>query len=91
VARVVLYQGWEQLKLDPQIRNPTRKEDIMNILKNMEVIFVIVLAAVGVGSFALDYLPEAKAKQPVPVARNIATTTSMAVVIIKGPRARGGN
>ena len=60
----------------------------MNIHKSMEVIFVSVLAAVGVGSFALDYLPAAKAKPPVPTARNIATPTSMAVVIIKAPRAQ---
>lgn len=63
----------------------------MNIHKHMEAIFVTVLAAVGAGSFALDYLPEAKAKQAVPVARNIATPTSMAVVIIKAPRSRSDN
>ena len=59
----------------------------MNIHKNMEVIFVVVLAALGLGSFALDYLPQAEAKPPpAMVERGIATPTSMAVVVIKAPR-----
>jgi hypothetical protein len=60
----------------------------VNIHKNMEVIFVVALAAVGLGSFALDYLPEAQAKPPVAVERSIATPTSMAVVVIRAPRPR---
>jgi hypothetical protein len=63
----------------------------VNIHKNMELIFVVMLAAVGLGSFLLDYLPDAEAKPVAPVARSIATPTSMAVVIIKAPRARAGN
>ena len=63
----------------------------MNVHKNMEAIFVVLLAALGLGSFLLDYLPDAQAKPQAPVARNIATPTSMAVVIIKAPRARAGN
>ena len=64
----------------------------MNILKNLEVVFVLALAAVSVASLVLDRLPAAEAaKRPVPVARNIATPTSMAVVIIKAPRAQAGN
>jgi hypothetical protein len=45
-----------------------------------------------VGSYALDNLPEAKAKvkPQVAVARNIATPTSMAVVIITAPKVRSG-
>lgn len=62
----------------------------MNIQKNMELIFVSTLAAVGVGSYVLDNLPEAIAKPQVAVARNIATPTSMAVVIITAPKARSG-
>ena len=58
----------------------------MNVHKNMEAIFVIMLAAVGLGSIALDYLPEAQAKPPVAVERNIATPTTMAVVVIRAPR-----
>ena len=63
----------------------------MNIQKNMEVIFVVMLAAVGLGSFLLDYVPDAQAKPQTPVARDIATPTSMAVVIIKAPRTRAGS
>ena len=66
----------------------------MNILKNMEVIFVVVLTAVSLGSVLLgrllDVLPNAEAKPVAPIARNIATPTSMAVVIIKAPRAHAG-
>jgi hypothetical protein len=56
----------------------------------MEVIFVVVLAAVSLGSLLLDRLPNAEAKPQAPIARNIATPTSMAVVIIKAPRAHAG-
>jgi hypothetical protein len=59
----------------------------VKIQKNMEVIFVVVLAALGLGSFALDYLPEAEAIPPIPVVEhNIATPASMAVVIVKARR-----
>ena len=63
----------------------------MNIRQNMEVIFVVVLAAVYLGSLVLDQLPDAEAKPAAPIARNIATPTTMAVVIIKAPRARAGS
>jgi hypothetical protein len=64
----------------------------MNIQKNMEVIFVATLAVVGLGGYLLDQMPDAQAAKPqTPVARNIATPTSMAVVIIRAPRARAGN
>ncbi len=62
----------------------------MNIQKNMELIFVSALAVVGLGSFVLDYLPSAQAQTVAPVARNIATPTTMAVVVIKGHRLRKG-
>lgn len=65
---------------------PDLKEYIVNVHKHMEAIFVTILAALGLGSFALDYLPDAQAKPPVAVERNIATPTSMAVVIIRAPR-----
>jgi hypothetical protein len=58
----------------------------MNIQKNMEVIFVLALAAVGMAGVLLDYLPAAMAKPQAPVARHIATPTSMAVVIVRAPR-----
>lgn len=64
----------------------------MNIHQNMELIFVLALAAVSAGSLVFDRLPAAEAaKRPLPVARNIATPTSMAVVIIRAPRAQAGN
>ena len=59
----------------------------MNIHKHMEEIFVVVLAAVGLGSVALDYLPAAEAMPPVAVVeRSIAKPTSMAVVVIRAAR-----
>lgn len=58
----------------------------MNVHKHMEAIFVVVLAALGLGSFALDYLPEAAATPQAAVERNIATPTSMAVVVVRAPR-----
>jgi hypothetical protein len=54
----------------------------------MEVIFVVVLAAVSLGILMLDHLPKAEAKPQAPIARNIATPASMAVVVIKAPRGR---
>jgi hypothetical protein len=60
----------------------------VNIHKNMEAIFVIVLAAIGLGSYLLEFLPDAQATQPTAIARNIATPTSMAVVIVSAPRAQ---
>ena len=64
----------------------------MNIHKNMEMIFVIALATVSMGSWLLDSLPAAQAvAKPAAVARNIATPTSMAVVIIRAPRARNAD
>ena len=62
----------------------------MNIHKNMESIFVVVLVVLNLGSFAIDYLPAAQAKPPAVAvavaARSIATPTSMAVVVIKARR-----
>ena len=58
----------------------------MNIHKHMEAIFVVTLAALGAGHFALDSVPEAKARPAGPVARNIATGATMAVVIVRAPR-----
>jgi hypothetical protein len=91
VARVLLYVGWEQLECIPHHPKPDLKGIIVNIHKNMEVIFVALLAAVGLGSFLVDYLPEAQAKLPIPIAQNIATPASMAVVIIRAPDARAGS
>jgi hypothetical protein len=61
----------------------------------MEAIFVAVLAAVSLGGALLDHLldvlPNAEAKPQAPIARNIATPTTMAVVIIKAPRGHARN
>jgi hypothetical protein len=59
----------------------------MNIHKHMEAIFVVTLAAIGVGTFALDSVPEAEAKASTPVAQDVATPGTMAVVIVRAPRA----
>jgi len=59
----------------------------MNIHKHMEAIFVGALAIAGAGTIAIDSLPRAEARpaaQAMPVARNIATPGSMAVVIVRG-------
>jgi hypothetical protein len=89
LARVMLYLGCGHRSPPPK---PDPKGIIVNIHKNMEVIFVIALAVVGMGSWLLDSVPAAQAvAKPVPVARNIATPTSMAVVIIRAPRVRNAD
>jgi hypothetical protein len=60
----------------------------VNIHKHMEAIFVITLAAIGVGTFALDSMPEAEARPSTPLARDVATPGTMAVVIVRAPKAR---
>lgn len=63
----------------------------MNIHKHMEAIFVGALAAVGLGSYLLDSLPEAQARPaPLPRERLVATPGNMAVVIVKAPRLLAG-
>ena len=59
----------------------------MNIHKHMEAIFVVTLTAVSVGTFMLDSMGEANAKAAVPEARNVATAGTMAVVIVRAPKA----
>jgi len=56
----------------------------MNIHKHMETIFVGTLAAAGLAAVAVDSLPRAEARPAAPVARNIATPGSMAVIIVRG-------
>ena len=60
----------------------------MNIQKHMEAIFISVLTIIGVGTLAVENLPKAVAKPSAPIARNIGTPTSMAVVVIHAPRAK---
>jgi hypothetical protein len=53
----------------------------MNVHKHMEVIFIVALATVGLGSFALDSMPEAGASASVPVIRAVATPADRVVVV----------
>jgi hypothetical protein len=57
----------------------------MNIHKHMEAIFVVVLATVGLGSFALDNMPEAGANASAPVMR--AAPPADRVVVMCAPSA----
>jgi hypothetical protein len=69
-------------------QNQPLKGIIMNIHKHMEAIFVVTLAAIGVGAFALDSVPEAEAKAVTAQARDVATPGTMAVVIVRAPKAQ---
>jgi hypothetical protein len=59
----------------------------MNIHKHMEAIFVATLAVIGVGTLVIDSLPDAAARAAAPIAHNVATPGTMAVVIVRAPRA----
>jgi hypothetical protein len=60
----------------------------MNLHKHMEAVFVVALATVGLGSFALDSLPEAgaSASTAAPVMREVAAPAGQALVMC-APRA----
>ncbi|CAN7373683.1 hypothetical protein [Massilia sp. LjRoot122] len=61
----------------------------MNAHKHMEAIFVVTLAVLGAGKFALDSVPQAQARPAATGAlleRNIATGSTAAVVIVRAPR-----
>jgi hypothetical protein len=55
----------------------------MNMHKHMEAIFVVALATVGLGSFALDSVPEAgaSASAAAPEMRAVAAAGGQAVVM----------
>jgi len=57
----------------------------MNILKNMEAVFVAVLATAGTAAVAVDHLQPAQPHTLV-VATTPATATSMAVVHVTAKR-----
>ena len=59
----------------------------MNIHKHMETIFVVALATVGLGSFALDSMPQADASSA-PVMREVAAPANQAVVMCAPKAAR---
>jgi hypothetical protein len=52
----------------------------MNLHKHMEAIFVVALATVGLGSFAID-MPAASARAPVMRAVAVAAPSGQAVVM----------
>jgi hypothetical protein len=60
----------------------------MNIHKHMETIFVVALATVGLGSFALDSMPEAGASAAAPVMREVAAPANQALVMCAPKAAR---
>lgn len=57
----------------------------MNILKNMEAVFLVSLAIAGPASVVLDALPEANARR-VPEATVAAAQQSMPVVVVSARR-----
>jgi hypothetical protein len=61
----------------------------MNVHKHMEVIFVVTLAAVGLGSFALDSIPdaEAKASASAPEMRAVVVPGAVPVVVVRAHKA----
>ena len=58
----------------------------MNIVKHMEAVFVVALAAAGSASYFTDALPQAHASPAVIQDSSIATETRMAVVVVKAKR-----
>jgi hypothetical protein len=60
----------------------------MNIHKHMETIFVIALATVGLGSFALDSVPEANASASAsaPVMREVAAAPAGQALVMCAPK-----
>jgi hypothetical protein len=63
----------------------------MNVHKHMEVIFVVTLAAVGLGSFALDSIPDAEARESAaasaPVMRAVVVPGAVPVVVVRAHKA----
>ena len=57
----------------------------MNIIKNMEAIFVVTLGLAGSATYLLDTLPQAQAKAPV-LSASVATPTKLAVVTVSAKR-----
>jgi hypothetical protein len=63
----------------------------MNVHKHMEAIFVVTLAAVGLGSYALDSVPDAEAttsaSASAPVMRAVVVPGAVPVVVVRAPKA----
>lgn len=60
----------------------------MNLHKHMEAVFVVALATVGLGSFALDSMPHAGASASAPVMREVAAPDGQALVMCAPKAAR---
>ena len=58
----------------------------MNIVKHMEAVFVVALAAAGSASYFTDAAPRSHASPAVIQDSSIATETRMAVVVVKARR-----
>jgi hypothetical protein len=58
----------------------------MNIIKNMEAVFVAALAFAGSASYLAEALPQAQAHSHAALASSIATPTKLAVVTITAHR-----
>jgi hypothetical protein len=58
----------------------------VNILKHMEAVFVVALAAVGSAGYLVDALPDAQAQAQATSIASIATPTRMAVVTVCAKR-----
>jgi hypothetical protein len=91
LARLLLYGRRERKKRSRTVQNQPLKGNIMNVHKHMEVIFVVTLAAVGAGSYALDSLPDAEARESAsaPVMRAVVVPGAMPVVLVRAPKAPG--
>jgi hypothetical protein len=68
------------------IDTPPAQEQQMNILRNMEAAFLFSLSVAGAASVAIDAIPPARAEVPAPVAKSVATPSSMAVVKVSARR-----
>lgn len=58
----------------------------MNIIKHMEAAFLVSLGIAGVATVAIDMIPPAQARVPVPAENSIATPSKMAVVKVTAKR-----
>jgi hypothetical protein len=58
----------------------------MNVLRNLEAVFVVALGVAASASFVLQAPAEAVAAAPQPISASIATPSKMAVVVVSAKR-----
>jgi hypothetical protein len=75
---VLIQEAWAK-RIARTFQNQPLKGNIMNLHKHMEAIFVVALATAGLGSFAIDGMPEASARAP--VMRDVAAPSGQALVL----------